>query len=534
VHRVLVSDRLSDEGIRVLEEAEGIELDVRPGVAPDELAKIIPDYDALIVRSGTKVTGELIERAERLRVIGRAGIGVDNVDLAAATARGVIVMNTPEGNAITTAEHAISLMTALARQIPQATASLRAGRWEKAKFSGKELFDQVLGVIGLGNIGSIVADRALGLRMRVIAFDPLVSEDRAQRLGVDLVPLDELVRRADVISVHVPLTKETRGLIGRAAFEKMKRGVLLVNAARGGIVDEEALAWAIQEGIVAGAALDVFEQEPPPPDHPLLQLDNVIATPHLGAATAQAQVNVAVAVAQQVRDYLRDGIVRNAVNLPSVSAEQLAELRPYIVLGEKLGLFQGQRCESGAEEIDIEYAGQVAGQDVQPVTLAVLKGFLEPWVGEGVNYVNAPVLAQQRGIRVIESKAAEPEDFVSLLTVRLRARDGTELRVSGTIFGRTQPRIVRVEDFLLEAIPEGATLVIHNEDRPGIVGQVGTILGRGGVNIARMQLGLQPGGGQALQLLNVDPAPSDAVLAELRAIRGMLGVRLIELGAGVS
>lgn len=531
--RVLVSDKLSEEGVQILEKAEGIELDLRPGIPPDELKKILPEYDALIIRSGTKVTADLIEVADRLRVIGRAGIGVDNVDLKAATARGVIVMNTPEGNAITTAEHAISLMTSLARQIPQATASLRAGRWEKSKFKGKELFDQVLGVVGLGNIGSIVADRARGLRMRVIAFDPLVSEERAQRLGVDLVPLDELFERADVITIHVPITKETRGLIGREAFEKMKRGVLLVNAARGGIVDEEALAWAIDEEIVAGAALDVFGTEPPPADHPLLQDDRVIATPHLGAATGQAQLNVAIAIAQQVRDYLLDAVVRNAVNLPSVSAEDLAELRPFIVLGEKLGLFQGQRCESGVDEIDIEYAGQVATLDVQAITLSVLKGFLEPWVGEHVNYVNAPVLAQQRGIRVIESKAAEPEDWVSLLT--LRARCGSEeMRVSGAIFGRTQPRIVRVDDFLLEAIPEGPTLVLQNEDRPGIVGQVGSILGRAAVNIARMQLGLRPGGSQALQLLNVNPTPEAAVLGELRAIEGMLRVQLIELGAEVS
>jgi D-3-phosphoglycerate dehydrogenase len=354
VSRVLVSDKLSEEGVQILEKAEGIEVDLRPGIPPDELKKILPEYDALIIRSGTKVTADLIEFADRLRVIGRAGIGVDNVDLKAATARGVIVMNTPEGNAITTAEHAISLMTSLARQIPQATASLRAGRWEKSKFKGKELFEQVLGVIGLGNIGSIVADRARGLRMRVIAFDPLVSEERAQRLGVDLVPLAELFERADVITLHVPITKETRGLIGREAFEKMKRGVLIVNAARGGIVDEEALAWAIDAGIVAGAALDVFGTEPPPADHPLLQDDRVIATPHLGAATDQAQLNVAIAIAQQVRDYLLDGVVRNAVNLPSLSAEDLAELRPFIVLGEKLGLFQGQRCESGVDEIDVE------------------------------------------------------------------------------------------------------------------------------------------------------------------------------------
>jgi phosphoglycerate dehydrogenase-like enzyme len=325
--RVLVSDKLSEEGLRVLEAAPGIEVDHRPGMEPDALREALPGYDALIIRSGTKVTKELIEAAGSLRVVGRAGIGVDNVDLAAATARGIIVMNTPEGNAITTAEHAVSLLLSLARKVPQATSSMKAGRWDKSKFSGKELFNQTLGVIGLGNIGSIVADRARGLRMRVIAFDPLVSEERAQRLGVDLVSLDELYERADAITVHVPLTKDTRGLIGAEAFSKMKSGVLIVNAARGGIVDEKALLQAIESGRVAGAALDVFEDEPPPADHPLLSRDEVIATPHLGAATAQAQLNVAIAVAEQVRDYLIDGVVRNAVNMPSVSADQLQELR---------------------------------------------------------------------------------------------------------------------------------------------------------------------------------------------------------------
>lgn len=530
--RVLISDKLADEGLAVLEAAEGIEFNLRPGIDADELRRIIGDYDALIIRSGTKVTADLLEAAERLRVIGRAGIGVDNIDLQAATSRGVIVMNTPEGNTITTAEHAISLMTSLARQIPQATASLKAGRWEKSRFRGIELFERVLGVIGLGHVGSIVADRARGLRMRVIAYDPLVSADRAQRLGVDLVTLDELYATSDVISVHVPLTKETRGLVDAAAFAKMKRGVLLINAARGGIVDEAALLAALEDGRVARAALDVFSTEPPPPDHPLLARDDVIATPHLGAATEQAQLNVAIDVAEQVRDYLLDDVVRNAVNLPSVPADQIDALRPYIVLGEKLGLFEGQRCES-FQEIEIEYAGEVAELDVQPITLAVLKGLLTPWVGDRVNFVNAPVLAQRRGIRVIESKSVQPEDFVSLVTIRLRCGDETS-RLSGAIFGRTQPRIVRVENYLLEAIPEGSMLLIENDDHPGVVGSVGGVLGELGINIARMQLGLRPGGTTALQLLNVEPEPDQAALERLRAIQGMRRVQLIDLGDPVA
>ncbi len=529
--RVLVSDKLSEEGLSILRAEPSLEVDYRPGLDAEGLRQALRGADALVIRSGTKVSAEALGAADRLRVIGRAGIGVDNVDLGAATARGVIVMNTPEGNAITTAEHAIALLTSLARRIPQATASLRAGRWEKERFNGKELFGQTLGVVGLGNIGSIVADRALGLRMKVIAFDPLVSEERAQRLGVELVSLEELASRSDAITIHVPLTKDTRGLVGRELFAKMRRGVLVVNAARGGIVDEAALLEAIEKGIVSGAALDVFEQEPPPPGHPLLAREEVIATPHLGAATAQAQLNVAIAIAEQVRDYLVSGAVRNAVNLPSVSREQLERLRPFIGLGEKLGLFQGQRC-TRVFEVDVEYAGDVCELDVQPITLAVLKGLLEPWVGERVNYVNAPSIAQQRGIRLIESKSAEQEDFVSLLTVRVRSRD-CESRVSGTLFGRTQPRIVRVDDFLLEAIPEGATLLIENRDTPGVIGRVGTTLGDAGINIPRMQLGLAPGGTRALQLLNVDPAPERAVLDALRALPGVESVQLIDLGLKV-
>jgi D-3-phosphoglycerate dehydrogenase len=529
--RVLVSDKLSEEGLAILRAEPTLEVDYRPGLAPDALRDALRGADALVIRSGTKVTADVLGAADRLRVIGRAGIGVDNVDVPAATARGVMVMNTPEGNAITTAEHAIALLASLARRIPQATASLRAGRWEKDRFNGKELFGTTLGIVGLGNIGSIVADRARGLRMKVIAYDPLVSEERAQRLGVELVSLEELAERSDAITVHVPLTKETRGLLGRALFAKMRRGVLIVNAARGGIVDEVALLEAIEQGVVAGAALDVFEQEPPPKDHPLLARDEVIATPHLGAATAQAQLNVAIAIAEQVRDYLVSGVVRNAVNLPSVPREQLERLRPLIGLGEKLGLFQGQRC-TRVVEVDVEYAGEVCELDVQPITLAVLKGLLEPWVGESVNFVNAPLIAQQRGIRLIESKVAEPEDFVSLLTVRVRSSE-CDSRVSGTLFGRTQPRIVRVDDYLLEAIPEGATLLIENLDTPGVVGRVGTTLGDAGVNIARMQLGLSPGGGRALQLLNVDPAPGRPVLDALRALPGIERVQLIDLGAKV-
>ncbi len=531
--RVLVSDRLSDEGLAVFESTPELQADHRPSLDAAELREILPEYDGLIVRSGTKVTPELIAAASKLRVIGRAGIGIDNIDLPSATARGIIVMNTPGGNAVATAEHTIALMTALARNIPQAAASMRAGKWEKSRFEGKELFNQVLGLVGVGNVGSLVAERARGLRMRVIACDPLLSEDRAQRLGVDLVDHGELYARADVISVHVALTRDNVGLIGADAFAKMKDGVLLINASRGGIVDEAELLAAIESGKVASADLDVFDQEPPPADHPLLQREEVIATPHLGGATEQAQINVGIAVAEQVRDYLVDGVVRNAVNMPSVSAEELDELRPFIVLGEKLGLFQGQVARDGIQEIDVEYAGQVAELNVQAVTIAVLKGFLEPWVGDRVNYVNAPHVAQEHGVRVIESKASEPEDYVSLLTVRVRTRTGPSL-ISGTIFGHAQPRIVRVDDFRFEAIPEGPTLLIRNLDHPGVVGRIGTLLGDAGINISRMQLGLHLKTGQALQLLSVDPLPSAAVLEAARRVDGVESAQLLDLGERVS
>jgi D-3-phosphoglycerate dehydrogenase len=532
VARVLISDKLTDEGVAILEATPGLEVDHRNGVDADELRRILPEYDGLIIRSGTKVTADLLENPGKLRVIGRAGTGVDNVDLPAATSRGVIVMNTPGGNSVTTAEHAIALMASLARQVPQATASMKAGKWEKTRFKGVELYNRILGVIGLGNIGSIVADRARGLHMRVIGCDPLVSEERAQHLGVDLVSLDELIASADIISCHVPLTKETRGQIGRDSFARMKDGVLIINAARGGVIDEDALLEAIESGKVAGAALDVFESEPPPSDHPLLAREEVICTPHLGAATTQAQLNVAIAVAEQVRDFLVDGVVRNAVNLPSVSAEELEELRPYITLGEKLGLFLGQ-CSESVDEIDVEYAGAMTELNVQPVTLAVLKGVLSPRIGDSVNLVNAPHLAQQRGIRVVESKASDTEDYVSLLSVTVRG-GGIECTVAGTLFGHTQPRIVRVDEFALEAMPEGPSLLIRNDDRPGVIGHVGSRLAEAGINISRMQLGLNPAGDEAVQLLNVDPAPTADVAETLRNIPGVTSVYVLDLGEKVN
>jgi D-3-phosphoglycerate dehydrogenase / 2-oxoglutarate reductase len=525
VARVLVSDKLSPQGLEILEQARGIDVDYAPGLDPSALFEHIASAEGLVIRSGTKVTRELLERAPKLRVIGRAGIGVDNVDLGAATARGVVVLNTPEGNNVTTAEHAIALLVSLARHVPQATASMKAGKWEKNAFTGMELYNRVLGVIGLGNIGRVVAQRAQGLGMRVVAFDPHLPEEIAAKLDVELVELDALLGRADAISLHVPKTKETTGLLDAAALAKCRRGVLVVNAARGGIVDEGALLLALESGQVGGAALDVFVKEPPAAGDPLIGHPRVICTPHLGASTEQAQLNVAVQVAEQVRDYLLQSVIRNGVNVPSVSPEILEQIRPYLILGEKLGRFQGQLCPGAIEEIEIEYAGDVADLRVAPVTIAVLKGLLES-VTDRVNMVNAPVIAREHGIKVIESKASRSEDFASTITTRVRGC--VDRLIAGAVFHGTQPRIVRVDDFILEAIPEGFALLVHNHDRPGVVGSVGTVLGEAGINISRMQLALQRERGEAAMLVNVDGRPDEAVLERLRNLPHMISTQLVE------
>jgi D-3-phosphoglycerate dehydrogenase len=527
VPKVLVSDTLAEQGLEILERAPGIHVEYKPGLSAGDLESAIADADALVIRSDTKVTADVIAAAPLLKVIGRAGIGVDNVDVPAATARGIAVMNTPGGNNVTTAEHAVALIVALARHIPQANASMKAGRWEKKQFLGTELFNRTLGIIGLGRIGRIVADRARGLGLKVIAHDPYLSEHTSALADVELVSLDTLLERADIITVHVPRTKDTVGLLGRKAFERVKPGVLVVNAARGGIVDEDALLEALSSGKVGGAALDVFEHEPPPPDHPLVQHERVICTPHLGASTEQAQVNVSIAVAEQVRDFLLHDIIGNAVNVPSISREMLVEVRPYLVLAEKLGRFQGQLCPGTIDQIEVEYSGEAARLNVAPLTVAVLKGLLES-ITDQVNMVNAPVLAQERGIKVIESKVSRTSDFASAITTRVKGC--LDRLIAGAIFHGGQPRIVRVDDFMLEAIPEGPTLLLHNHDRPGVVGQVGVLLGEAGVNISRMQLALVRERAEACMLVNVDSAPPDAVMEKLRGLDHMISAQLVELG----
>jgi D-3-phosphoglycerate dehydrogenase len=527
VAKVLVSDSLATQGLEILERSPGIEVMNAPGLPPGELLQAIADADALVVRSATKVTEEVIGAAKQLRVIGRAGVGVDNVDVNAATNRGIVVMNTPGGNTVTTAEHAIALLIALARHIPQATASMKAGKWEKKKLTGKELYNCTLGVLGLGNVGRIVADRARGLAMKVIAHDPFISEAASSKLDLELVSFDELLARSDIITVHVPKNKDTLGLLGAEAFAKVKPGALLVNAARGGIVDEEALLAALEAGRVGGAALDVFVEEPPPAGHPLIAHDRVICTPHLGAATDQAQINVAIAVAEQIRDFLLHGIVGNALNVPSISRDLYEEIRPYVSLGEKLGRFHGQICGGSIEQIEIEYSGEAAEISVAPITVAVLKGLLES-VTDQVNMVNAPVLAQQHGIKVIESKSNRSLDFASAISTRVIGC--LDRLIEGAIFHGGRPRIVRIDDFMLEAVPEGPTLFIQNNDEPGVVGTVGTALGKAGINISRMQLGLVPERREAAMLVNIDRVPGADVLEGLRGLPNMISVQLVELG----
>lgn len=526
-YRVLVSDSLAEEGIEVFRRAEGVDVDVETGLSPEELKAVIVDYDAIAIRSGTKLTAEIIEAAERLKVIGRAGIGVDNVDLDAATRKGIVVMNTPEGNTITTAEHTISMLLALARRIPQATASVKAGKWEKKRFMGTEVFNKTLGIIGMGRIGKIVADRAHGLHMNVIAYDPFLSPEVVTKLGVEMVNLDELLARSDFITVHTPKTKETINLIDEKAFQKMKKGVYILNCARGGIINEAALYHALISGKVAGAALDVFEKEPPQ-DNPLIGLEQVICTPHLGASTEEAQVNVAVAVAEQIVDFLVRGTVRNAVNVPSVSAEILPHIRPYLHLAEKLGSFAAQVIQGGVKEVHLQYTGDVAQYGVGPITSALLKGFLSPILSGNINFVNAPLLAKARGIKVTESVTEKHEDYTNLITIRA-VSDREELSVSGALLGKRNPRILRIDNFLVEAVPEGNILFIYNEDRPGVIGNIGTTLGRNKINIGMMQFGRDRLGGMAVSLLHLDDPIEKSVLEEIQGLEHIVRVIQVEL-----
>ncbi len=525
--RVLVTDDLSTRGIEVLRAYPGLDVDLRPKIAREELLEVIDQYDALIVRSATKVTAEVIRPGKQLKVIGRAGVGVDNVDVPEATAQGVVVMNTPTGNTITTAEHTISLLLALTKNVHHAVSSLKRGLWEKGKFLNVELYNKALGIIGLGRIGSEVAKRAKGFAMRVIAYDPFISAEVASRIGVELTELEELYRQADFITLHIPLGPDTHHIINRESLSLMKPGVRIINCARGGVVDEEALYEAMVRGHVAGAAFDVFENEPSTTS-PLISLDTFIATPHLGAATAEAQENVGVAIAQQVADYLTRGVIRNSVNTPSIEPELLGKIQPYLTLAEKLGRLNSQLAEGHFQEIRIDYTGEVASYDTSPVTAAVVKGVHDPITPGTINMVNALPFARQRGIRVVESKSSQEEDYASLISVIIQTDRGQSL-VAGTLFSRREPRVVRIDEFSLEAVPEGYLLVFSNLDVPGVIGKIGTILGQNQVNIAGMVLGREKPGGQAVSVVNVDSPIPTPVLDQIRAMPNIVYAKVVKV-----
>ncbi len=525
--KVLITDPIAQEGIDIFKEA-GLEVEERLGLSPEELLEAIKGAHALVIRSNTKVTQEVVDAATDLKVVGRAGTGLDNVDIPACNKRGIVVMNTPGGNTNSAAEHTIAMIMALTRNIPQATASMKAGKWEKKKFSGHEVAGKTLGIVGIGRIGSIVASLAQGLKMKVLAFDPHIRPDMAEKLGVELMDLEDVLANSDYISVHTPLTPDTKGLLNKDLFALMKDGAMVINCARGGIVNEKDLYDALSSGKLGGAALDVFEHEPTTGGNPLFSLNNFICTPHLGASTREAQENVALAVARQISDYLIKGEVRNAVNVPSVSGEALTRLGPFLTLAEKMGTFQAQLARGAVEEIEIGYYGDMSEIDTAPITVSVLKGLLSPVLREEVNFVNAPILAQERGIKVTEAKSKTAEDFTNLLTVTVRA-GGEENYVAGTIFGKKEPRLVRINDFRLEAIPGGHMLLIYNEDRPGVIGRIGITLGEAGINIARMQVGQDPGHNRNVILLTTDVPVSNEALEKLKKQDGVTTAKPMEL-----
>jgi D-3-phosphoglycerate dehydrogenase len=515
VAKVLIADKLSPAAVAIFKE-RGVEADVKTGLSKDELLEIVGDYDGLAIRSNTKVTAEVIKAATRLKVVGRAGIGVDNIDIQAATAAGVIVMNTPFGNSITTAEHAIALMMALARELPAANASTQAGKWEKNRFMGVELTAKVLGLIGAGNIGAIVADRAKGLKMRVIAFDPYLSPERAAKLGIEKVELNDLLARADFITLHTPLTQETRGIISADAINRMKKGARLINCARGGLIDEHALKAALDSGHLAGAALDVFEEEPATANV-LFGNDKVVATPHLGASTAEAQENVALQVAEQISDYLLTGAITNALNMPAISAEEATKVKPWIALAEKLGAFAGQLTDTSITATEIVYEGSARALNTVALTQATLAGLLKPALSQ-VNMVNAPVVAKERGIQVSEIARDRGGIYEGYIRVMVTLADGTTRRVAGTVFSDGRPRLIQIRDINMDSEFSAHMLYVVNEDKPGMIGRLGTALGDAGVNIASFALGRSRPGADAIALLEIDGAMDDRVLAMIRAL----------------
>lgn len=527
--KVLVSDPISDLGISLLVEANDISIDKKTGLSEDELVAIIGEYDALLVRSQTRVTDRIMTAGKQLKVIGRAGVGVDNIDLEAATKRGIVVINAPDGNTITTCEHTFAMMMALARHIPQAYLKTVGGEWDRKSFVGVELRNKVLGVLGMGRIGSEVAARAKAFGMTVLGYDPFLTEERAEKLGVRLASVDDVVREADFITVHTPLTPETRHMIGKEQFSKIKKGVRIVNCARGGIIDEQALVEAIDAGIVAGAAFDVFEEEPPKPDHPFLKHPKIIVTPHLGASTVEAQENVAIDVSEQLLHILRGEPYKNAVNMPPVPADVLSKLEPYFTLGRKLGSFAAQSAEGAVKEIVVGYSGELADVDTQPLTRYVVQGVLSHHLGsDQVNAVNAMHLAKTRGVNIVVNKSHASKGFTNLVSVTLRTGK-EEHTVAGALLNGFGERITQIDQYPVDVSPEGHILLISHHDKPGIIGRVGTCLGSNDVNIATMQVGRKLAGGAAIMVLGVDKAVPKEVLSQVADLADLVSAKEIQL-----
>ncbi len=527
MYKVLVMDGVSEKGLEPLRNEPEIEVVIGSKMTEDELIAVIGEYDAMIVRSATKVTPRVFDHAPKLKVVGRAGVGVDNIDLNAATQHGVLVVNAPDGNTIAATEHTIAMMLALARNIPQAVAKMKNGVWDKKAFLGVELRGKTLGIIGLGRIGSAVARRAQALEMDIVAYDPYITEEKAESMGIKLVTFDELLPVADFITVHMPKTKETYHMLDERAFDMMKDGVRIINCARGGIIEEEALYKYMKEGKVAGAALDVFEKEPNT-ESPLLELNNFIATPHLGASTAEAQLNVAVDVAEEIVDALKGKVVRNTVNIPSINPEVMVKVKPYLKLAEKLGKFQAQLVEGRVTKLEITFSGDLAGEEVKPITTALVKGFLDPILQETVNFINAPLLAKNRGISVAQTVNGKANGYASLITLKVTSDKG-EKTVSGTLFRDNDPRIVMIDGCRIDAVPEGYMLYVPHIDKPMIIGPVGMLFGEHNINIAGMQVGRKEVGGKAIMMLSVDAPVPEATLKAIAEIDGVLDVKFVSL-----
>ncbi|MFA6430882.1 MAG: phosphoglycerate dehydrogenase [Candidatus Margulisiibacteriota bacterium] len=524
--KVLAADKIADEGIKLFNNA-GIEVDSKTGLSEDELVKIIPEYDALMVRSETRATPKIIEAGKKLKIIGRAGVGVDNIDLPTATKNGVIVVNSPEGNTVAAAEHSFAMLLSMARSIPQAHSKLKKGEWDKKSFKGIEVLNKTLGVVGLGKIGRRVASYAIGMGMNVLGYDPFVTEEYAKTLGVKLASIDSIFKNADFITFHIPKTKETMNMVNAETIAKMKKGVRLINVARGGIINEKDLYDALKSKHVAAAAIDVFEKEPCT-DSLLFELDNIVVTPHLGASTVEAQVNVSVDVAEQIIEVLKGGAARSAVNIPSMKPELLSPVRPYMSVAEKMGSLAAQIVKGAVTKVEVIFSGEVAELNVSPLTTVILKGLLTPIMDVKINFVNAPLVAKERGIEVIESKSKESKDFASLIALKIKTEKETR-EVGGTVFAGGIDRLVYIDGFRVDAVPEGYMLILSNIDKPGMIGKIGTFLGQHNINIAAMDVGRIKVNEKAVMVLNIDNAISDSVLQEISKIEGISGATLVKI-----